>query len=268
MSERERYPAGVPSWVDTLQPDPDAATAFYGGLFGWEFEGPGEMPGHPPGRYLLARLRGRDVAGIGAQPSPSDPAAWSTYVTVDSADEAAQQAERAGGKVLVAGFDAQPAGRMAVLEDPTGAFFCVWEPHQRSGAQLVNEPGSWSMSQLATPDPDAAARFYGTLFGWTTETFDMGDGTIWMFRLPGYVGGEPEQPVSREVIAAMLPAGDGPAAWSVDFRVADAEAAANRAQELGGKAIVPVFDHAVGRTAVVADAQGAAFSVSEVGGAR
>ena len=66
MSERDGFPAGVPSWVDTLQPDADAAAAFYGGLFGWEFEGPGEMPGHPPGRYLVARLRGRDVAGIGA----------------------------------------------------------------------------------------------------------------------------------------------------------------------------------------------------------
>jgi predicted enzyme related to lactoylglutathione lyase len=266
MSERDGYPAGVPSWVDTLQPDPDAATAFYGGLFGWEFEGPGEMPGH--GRYLVARLRGRDVAGVGAQPSPDDPAAWNTYVTVDSADDAATKAEQAGGKVLVAPFDAPPAGRMAVLEDPTGAYICVWQAQDRKGAQLVNEPGAWSMSQLFTPDPDTAARFYGALFGWTTESFDMGDTTITMFRLRGYLGGEPEQPVSREVIATMLQSNDGPARWAVDFWVSDADAAVARATELGGTAIVPVFEHQVGRTAVLADAQGATFSISQVGGAR
>lgn len=265
MSERDGYPAGVPCWVDTLQPDPDAALAFYGGLFGWEFAGPGPMPGH--GRYLVARLRGRDVAGIGAQPSPDDPAAWNTYVTVDSADDAAQKAERAGGKVLVASFDASPAGRMAVLEDPTGAVFCVWQPQDRSGAQLVNEPGAWSMSQLLTGDAERAAAFYRELFGWTTETFDMGEGTITMFRMPGYVGGEPEQPVSREVVATML-AADGEPRWAVDFWVRDADAAVERALQLGGTTVEPVFDTPVGRTAVVADPQGAAFSISRVGGAR
>jgi uncharacterized protein len=268
MSERDGFPAGVPSWVDTLQPDVDAAAAFYGGLFGWEFEGPGEMPGHPPGRYLVARLRGRDVAGVGSQPSPDDPAAWNTYVTVASADEAATKAEQAGGKVLVAPFDAMPAGRMAVLEDPSGAFFCVWQPQDRNGAQLVNEPGAWSISQLFTPDPDTAAGFYGALFGWTTESFDMGGSRITMFRLPDYVGGEPSQPVSREVVAVMNQSDDGPARWAVDFWVADADAAVGRATELGGKAIVPVFETPVGRTAVVADAQGASFSISQVGGAR
>jgi uncharacterized protein len=268
MSERDGFPAGVPSWVDILQPDVDAATAFYGGLFGWEFEGPGEMPGHPPGRYLVARLRGRDVAGVGSQPSPDDAAAWNTYVTVDSADEAAKRAEQAGGKVLVAPFDATPAGRMAVLEDPAGAFFCVWQPQDRNGAQLVNEPGAWAMSELFTPDPEAAATFYGALFGWTTESFDMGEGTITMFRLPGYVGGEPSQPVSREVIATMLQSDAGPARWEVGFWVADVEAAVARVGELGGTTVVPIVETPVSRTAVVADAHGASFSISQVDGAR
>ena len=78
--------------------------------------------------------------------------------------------------------------------------FNVWEPRTRHGAQLVNEPGAWAMSRLDTPDPEGAAAFYGEVFGWTTEAF----GPATMFRLPGYVGGEPEQPVSREVVAAMM----------------------------------------------------------------
>jgi predicted enzyme related to lactoylglutathione lyase len=96
LIERDAYPAGVPCWVDTAQPDPEAAAAFYGGLFGWEFED--RMPAGSPGRYLVAQLRGRDVAGVGSQPEgmPST-AAWNHYVCVDSADEAAARARESRG---------------------------------------------------------------------------------------------------------------------------------------------------------------------------
>src|SRR3954462_3113644 len=106
MSERDDYEPGVPCWIDTLQPDPDAAMAFYAALFGWEVAGPGEMPGDPPGRYLVARLRDRDVAAIGSPP-PGDPSpgpAWNTYVCVASADDAALAAVDAGGEILVEPF--------------------------------------------------------------------------------------------------------------------------------------------------------------------
>ena len=128
MSERDDYEPGVPCWIDILQRDPDAAMAFYAGLFGWEFAGPGAMPGDPPGRYFVARLRGRDIAGIGSQPAgdASAPQAWSTYVSVASADEAALAAADAGGAVLVEPFDVLPAGRMAVLADPAGAGVRSW----------------------------------------------------------------------------------------------------------------------------------------------
>ena len=92
---------------------------------------------------------------------------------------------------------------MAVFADPAGATFCGWQAAQRQGAQRVNEFGAWAMSQLFTPDPDASAEFYGAVFGWTTEAFQDG---VWMFRLPGYVGGEPQQPVSREVVAVLVAA--------------------------------------------------------------
>jgi predicted enzyme related to lactoylglutathione lyase len=261
VSERNQYQPGVPCWVDTLQADARGAKDFYAGVFGWEYEGPGPMPGDPPGEYFVARLRGRDVAGIGSQPAggavqlPS----WNTYVSVASADDAAATAKEAGGAVLVDPFDADPAGRMAVLADPAGAAFSVWEPGVRSGAQLVNQPSAWSMSDLQTPDPDRAAAFYGDLFGWTTESF----GPLTMFRLPGYVGGEPEQPVSREVIAVMSPA-EGTPHWRPDFWIDDVEAAAATAKELGGSVISPPEAGPVGTSAVLADPSGVAFSVSRV----
>ncbi|MGZ6707685.1 MAG: VOC family protein [Solirubrobacteraceae bacterium] len=269
MSERDDYEPGVPCWIDSLQPDPGAAMAFYAGLFGWEFAGPGAMPGDPPGRYFVARLRGRDIAGIGSQPAgdPPAPPAWTTYVSVASADEAALAAVDVGGAVLVDPFDVLPAGRMAVLADPAGAPFCAWQPGERRGAQLVNEPGAWAMSQLSSPDPERAAAFYGALFGWTTETFGEGDAAMTMFRLPGYLGGEPQQPVSREVVAIMSAgSGDGALGWSVGLWDRDVDATTATAVELGGRALAAPFDTPISRMAVLADPSGATFSISNVPG--
>ena len=269
MSERDDYDPGVPCWIDILQRDPDAAMGFYAELFGWEFAGPGAMPGDPPGRYFVARLRGRDIAGIGSQPAgdASAPQAWSTYVSVASADEAALAAADAGGAVLVEPFDVLPAGRMAVLADPAGAPFCAWQPGERRGAQLVNEPGAWAMSHLSSPDPERAAAFYGALFGWTTETFGEGDAAMTMFRLPGYVGGEAHQPVSREVVATMSAAsGEGAPGWGVYLWDRDVDATAAKAVELGGSALASPFDTPISRMAVLADPSGATFSISNVPG--
>jgi uncharacterized protein len=269
MSQRDEYQHGVPCWVDTLQADPDAALAFYAGVFGWEFTASGEMPGDPPGRYFVAQVRGRDVAGVGSQPADSQPLppSWNMDVRVDSADDAAAAAQSAGGTVLVEPFDAPPAGRMAVIADPTGAPFCVWQSGVREGAQLVNEGGAWAMNQLHTPDPERAAAFYGAVFGWTTETFGEGDGAMTLFRLPGYVGGEPQQPVSREVIAAMDRAqADEAPRWSANFWVDDVDAATAAAERLGGT-LIASLPSPTGKIAILADPTGVSFSVSSVPGA-
>jgi hypothetical protein len=272
MSRRDQYPPGVPCFVDTLTPDLAAAKRFYGGLFGWEFAGPGPMGGDPPGEYFVARLRGQDVAGIGSQPAgngSAPPPAWNTYVAVRDADQTAARALATGGEVLVEPVDAPPAGRLAVLADPAGAAIAVWEPGARQGAALVNEPSAWAMSLLSTDDPDAATAFYGDLFGWRAEPFDAGPGVeLWLWRLPGYVGGEPEQPVARDVVAAMSridPSAAGPAPnWGIDFWIADADAAALAAPALGGTVMAPPFEVAGFRRAVLADPHGAVFSASQL----
>lgn len=265
MSRRDDYPAGVPCFVDTLTTDVDAALGFYEGIFGWKFAGPGPMPGDPPGAYYVARVEGDDVAGIGSAPAAGAPGAtapaWNTYVAVDSADAAADRARAAGGTVLLAPFAVPPAGRMAVIADPSGAPFVVWEAGDRPGAARVNEPSAWAMSLLSTPDPDGALRFYGELFGWEAQEFGP---SIWLFRRPGYVGGEAEQPVPRDVVAAMTTSQQGPAAWSVDFWIADADAAAVTAAELGGTVVAEPFEDAMFRRAVLAAPDGATFTVSQL----
>ena len=275
---RDRYPPGVPSWVDTEQPDPEAAAGFYGGLFGWEFSD--QMPVGSLGRYFLARLRGLDVAAVGSQRDGAAlPALWHTYVAVDSADAAAARVRRAGGGVLREPFDLLDAGRMGVFSDSFGAEFRVWEAGRRPGAQLVNAPSTWNWSTLNTPDPEGSMAFYNTVFGWEAAT--VGPGAT-MMRLPGYAefletldpglrsrhahAGVPEgfsdavawmAPMTEE----QLPAGVGPH-WGVTFAVDDADAVADRAIRLGGRVEVQPFDAWMVRVAVLRDPQGAAFTVN------
>src|SRR5688500_3047863 len=116
MLERDGYPPGVPCWVDTSQPDPQAAVAFYGGLFGWDFED--ALPPGSAGSCFIVRLRGRDVAAVGSQPAAGPaPAVWNTYVWVESAEDAASKVEDAGGRLVTSPFDLVDASRVAVFTD-------------------------------------------------------------------------------------------------------------------------------------------------------
>jgi predicted enzyme related to lactoylglutathione lyase len=271
MSERERYSAGVPCWVETLQPNPRAALDFYGALFEWEFAGPGPMPGDQPGQYFVARVRGRDVAGIGSLPLGSGlPApAWTTYIRVDSVDESAARANKAGGGILHGPLDVPPAGRLAILSDPAGGIVGAWEARARQGAELVNEPRAWALSLLRSTDPERSIAFYGAVFGWQPEPFGPAGSQITLWRLPGYEGGEPHQPVPRDVVGVMTEiSGDGPprkprSHWDIDFWIDDVDAAAADAARLGGRVIEPPVDTPGFRSAVLADSQGASFSVSQ-----
>ena len=258
MSERDGYANGVPCWVAAVHPDPGGAARFYAELFGWDAED--LMPAESDESYIVCRLRGRDVAAVvspGPAPRPPEPV-WGTHVWVDDAGATVEAAVAAGGSVIAEPFDSPGGGRVAVLADPAGAAFCLWEPTDRRGAQLVNEPGAWAMSLLSTPDTDAAKDFYGAVFGWETEGF----GGATMFRLPGFFGGEPSQPVPRDVVAVMVEG--SPAGWRPDFWVADLNAVVSTAGSLGGATVVPPYDVPNMRQAVLADPEGAAFSVTQL----
>lgn len=277
MPERDRYIAGVPCWVDTNQPDPEAAVAFYSGLFGWEVED--VMPPGSAAKYFMGRIRGGDVAGIGEIPEGwPRTATWSTYVWVENVDETAAKVTGAGGKVVAEPMDVMEAGRTAVLSDPEGATFCLWQPKQHRGAQVVNEAGSLNFNNLNTRDVDGAKAFYGAVFGWGTLSLGVRAGA---WTLPGY-GDHLEllNPGTLERMAAMgAPSGfadvvaslnpiagdqpDVPAHWSLTFAVDDADATARRAAELGGTVVAPPTDAPWVRTTVITDPQGATFTASQ-----
>ncbi len=278
MLERDGYVAGVPCWVDTSQPDPAAAVTFYNGLFGWDFTD--AMPPGSAGNYFIARLRGGDVAAVGSQPEGGPPTAlWNTYVWVESADEAAAKVLDAGGRVVMEPFDVMDDGRTAVFTDPEGAAFRVWQAQAHKGARIVNEPGSLNFNSLNTRDAQGAKSFYGSLFGW--ETLGL-EGGAEMWRLPGYgdfleqrdpglrkrMAETPAAPEGFEdVVATLSPISDDqpevPAHWSVIFAVDDADATAERAEELGGRVVVPPFDAPWVRMTVITDPQGATFTASK-----
>jgi predicted enzyme related to lactoylglutathione lyase len=268
----DRYIPGVPCWADTNQPDPEAAAAFYGDLFGWELED--AMPAGSPGSYFIARLRGGDVGAIGSQPQGPSAPAWNTYVWVEDAEETAAKVRAAGGSVLMEPEAMGDPGRAAVFADPEGAEIRVWEPNQHRGAAVVNEHGSVNFNVLNTRDPEAAQGFYGAVFGWDLIG---ADGTWWA--LPAYGDFlEQRNPGQRERMAEMgapdrfieVVAGvnlirdaDTPAHWGVTFAVDDADAIAKRAAELGGRVLAAPFDAPWVRMAVIADPQGATFTASQ-----
>jgi predicted enzyme related to lactoylglutathione lyase len=252
MPEVSEYAPGTPSWVDLASPDPDAAARFYGGLFGWDAVETG--PVEETGGYRMLQRGGRNVAGLGPTQGEGQPAMWTTYVSTDDAESVAAKVRDAGGQVVMEPFDVLGVGRMAVFVDPAGAYFSVWQPQSHHGADVVNEPGALCWNELATRDIDAAKAFYAAVFGWDADTNAYGETSYSEWKLGGRsIGG-------MIAMNEQWPA-EVPPHWMVYFAVEDADAAVDRAQELGGRVAVPPTDTPAGRFAVLNDPQGAVFSV-------
>jgi predicted enzyme related to lactoylglutathione lyase len=273
LPKRDRYPAGVPCWVDTSQPDPAAAAAFYGDLFDWRLSD--QMPPDADGHYFQATLDGARVTAVGSAMGEG-PVTWMTYIAVDSADETVERVRANGGTVINEPFDVFDAGRMAIFADTEGAVFSVWQAGTHTGAEVVNAPGSWNFSDLHTRDLEAAKRFYGAVFGWEFDTVDFGAGPAAMARVPGYSdylesidpgvrkrhadGGAP--PGFSDAVGFVIPT-TGEARWNVTFTVEDADAAAARVKALGGTVLSEPTDVPWSRVTTIRDPQGATLTLSQ-----
>jgi predicted enzyme related to lactoylglutathione lyase len=257
MSERTSYTPGTPCWVELSgTPDIEASESFYRELFGWE------MPEQPNsvqlGGYRRAKLNGRDVAGVSPRMEDGQPTAWATYVSVDDAAAAVSKVEAAGGTKLTDPIDVMGMGTMAVLTDPAGAVFGVWQPETFVGSELVNETGAFGWNELGTRDTAGAKEFYGAVFGWSAADEDsprVGTYTIWKVG-EAMVGGMLDADV------AGIPA-EVPPHWLVYFTVEDTDAAVEKAKGAGGEVRMEPIDIPVGRFAVLADQFGASFAVMQ-----
>jgi predicted enzyme related to lactoylglutathione lyase len=248
MGERTSHSPGTFSWTDLATTDTEGAKRFYTGLFGWDID---DRPIPGDGVYTMLLRDDKEVAAL-FEGQEGMPTAWSSYVTVESADAAAAKAMDLGGTLMAESFDVMEAGRMAVIQDPTGAVVSVWEPHGSIGAQLVNVPGAITLNQLNTSDPESAQRFYDGLFGWRTEEMPGGDQPYWGIYNGDRVNGGMMQ------LPADAPA---PPHWLVYFGSADVDADAGRIGDAGGQVMVPPLDVPGGRILVAQDPQGAVFGL-------
>jgi uncharacterized protein len=260
MSERSEYAPGEFCWVDLSTTDVDGALSFYGELLGVEAQ---PAPGDPEetGGYGFLMKNGKMVAGYGPTQQEGQPSFWSSYIKVEDADATAEKVKEAGGQVEAGPFDLpNESGRMAVLQDPTGAFVSINQQQNHPGAQLVNEPGAWTWNNLLTRDIDGAKSFYGNVFGWTAAQPEGAPDYIWNWQVDGQRWEEGLAGLMR--IGTDMPP-DAPPYWQVYLMVDGVDEAVEKTNAAGGSLIFGPIDIPIARMATVFDPQGASVSLLE-----
>jgi predicted enzyme related to lactoylglutathione lyase len=253
----DKYAPGSFCWAELATTDTAAARAFYRDLLGWDFRDP------EASLYTIVRVQGQQAGGIYAltaeQKGQGVPPHWLVYFSVTNADQSAAKATALGGKIVAGPSAVEDLGRMAMLEDPTGAKFCIWQASALAGAGIVNELGAPTWPELATREPLKAASFYSQLLGWDTRKSDnpMVSYTEWQ------LGGES--------IGGMMEMdsrwGEAPPHWMIYVMVSDCRQVCEKAAAIGGKIHHPPMDIPnAGRIAVVADPQGAVFAIIQLSG--
>jgi hypothetical protein len=254
----EKHAPGDFCWIELATTDQAAAKKFYAELFGWTIN---DLPMGPNDFYTTFKMDGREVGAAytlrAEQRSQGVPAHWNLYVAVESADSAAARAIELGAKVLAPPFDVFDIGRMAVLQDPTGAVFSIWQAKRHSGFGIKGVPGTFCVADLSTSDQESAGRFYEQLFGWRIGKEDENPAHNYyhLFNHDEFIGG------------ILPPAFRDPAAppyWQIYLQVSDCDAIAAKAKNLGAQLYMPPMPvEDIGRMAVLADPQGAAFAIFE-----
>jgi predicted enzyme related to lactoylglutathione lyase len=248
------WPDGTPCWADLGTADIPRAISFYSSEFGWDIQ----VGGQEVGGYSLAILDGRQAVGIGpVMGPPGTPSAWTTYLATSDADVTAGKIKRAGGQLLTDVMDVMDLGRMAIASDITGAAFGIWQARKHTGAQVANVPGAFTWAEHMSHDFEGAKAFYAAVFGYDFGDMSSGGFSYATLLINGKeVGGIGAYP--GEADASHRPF------WSVYFGTADTDKSVEAATGHGGQVIRPASDSPYGRMAVVADDQGAVFSLISV----
>lgn len=251
MTTIDKHPPGAFCWIELATTDQPAAKNFYTSVFGWTAN---DAPMGPDDFYTIFKLQDRNVAaGYTLRPeqkSQGVPPHWMLYIAVENADASAKKAAQLGGKVLAEPFDVFDAGRMAVIQDPTGAVFSIWQPKTSQGIRVKNEEGAFCWADLSTADPTRAREFYSRLFGWQMieDTDDKpASGYIHIKNGEDFIGGIPPAEHRNKDIAPH---------WMAYFQVSDCDATAAKAKSLGVTFYLePMTMESVGRMAIMADPQ-------------
>ncbi len=259
MTNIDKHPAGSFCWIELHTTDQNAAKSFYNSLFGWEAH---DNPMGPNDFYTMFQIQGRNAAaGCTLRPeerSQGVPPHWAIYIAVDNADAAVAKAQQLGGKILAPAFDVMDAGRMAVIQDPTGAVFSAWQPKNDKGIAIAGVAGSLCWADLNTSDPKRAAEFYSGLFGWQIANQRLDgtkdpSGSVHIKNGEHFIGGIP--PTTHRPPKA-------PTHWLAYFLVDDVDAVVAKAKAQGANIwLAPMMIEGAGRMSVISDPQGAAFAI-------
>jgi hypothetical protein len=244
------FAPGAPCWTQLGTSDPQDAQRFYGGLFGWTAE---TDPRPEAGGYTIFSLKGSPSAAVSPLMDPNQPVRWLLSFTATDVDEAAAAAQKAGAQVWIGPMDVMDAGRWAMLSDPAGAAYSLWQAGSFAGFGVVDEPGAYGWLDGSTHDLEGALRFYAETLGW--EVMAAGD-----YRMVG-LGGEMFGGLMK--IDETFPP-DTPSNWNPYFVVADVDATAAAVIELGGRILHGPEDVQMEggpRIAVAQDPQGGVFGV-------
>ncbi|MHC3469273.1 VOC family protein [Streptomyces sp. 7R007] len=231
------YGEGVPCWVDAQLPDVEAGKRFYGELFGWTFE-------EAHGGSVWARKDGEPVASLARKADGRLPTVWTVYFATPDAESLADRIFDAGGQVVTAPLPVADLGTTALVTDPEGAVFGIWQPHRHPGFGRRHEPGTFAWAELYARDTEAANTFYGGLFH------------------EALFGPDAEPDFGRAAVSEVFPA-EMPPHFLVHFGVEDCTAALGTVNRLGGRVQAPPFETSYGKVAVVTDDQGASFALLE-----
>jgi predicted enzyme related to lactoylglutathione lyase len=245
-----------PAWVDLATTDSAAAREFYSSVFGWQVE---VNPDPQYGGYGIAKVNGQDAAGIGGTQSPDQPAAWSVYIGSDDLEALSSAVQEAGGTVAVPAFDVGDQGRMAVFQDPAGAFVSSWQATRMGGFQTQGS-NAFGWAELNARGLDGVLPFYERIFGWTAKQVGTSERPYTEFQVDGHsIAGATE-------MNPMVPP-EVPSYWMVYFAVDDVDATHRAAVAAGARELVPPIDFPGGRMSIVQDPQGAAFGLMKFTGA-
>lgn len=255
MAQIDKHAPGSFCWIELGTSDQNAAKNFYGSLFGWTVQ---DFPMGPNDFYSMFSLEGRNTSAAYTlrpeQRAQGVPSHWMIYVATDSADESANRAAQAGGKVLAPAFDVFDVGRMAVIQDPTGAVFSVWQPKSHTGTGIAGVDGTMCWADLSTSDPERAKQFYSDVFGWQiTPGENDPSGYLHIKNGQEFIGGIPPVATRNPSI---------PPHWLAYFLISNCDASTAKAKDLGANVLMPPMTMKnVGRWSVVADPQGAVFAI-------